>query len=217
MAIFQKSSRNPTPPSPACTRSWSPTLAPPVVTSMSAPRAAAAAAAIAAAVSPATGSTVASAPASRTRAARQCALELTMPPAPIASPGRLSSSPVASTATRGRRCTASQGWLPAAASPTSRAPSRRPAGNRRSPAAKSWPWRLMCCPALGASPTITVSASAWASSCSSTQSAPGGMMLPVNRRTASPHFSVPSNGRPAGAAPTTRRRAPEAASAARIA
>ena len=62
------------------TRSWSPTEAPPVVTSMSAPATASATAAIAARSSRATGSTIGSPPAARTRAARAWELELTMPP-----------------------------------------------------------------------------------------------------------------------------------------
>ena len=71
-----------------------------------------------------------------------------MPPGGIGSPGMAISSPVARMATRGRRCTLSQGWLAAAARPTSRAVMRRPAGTTVSPRAKSWPARRMWRPAL---------------------------------------------------------------------
>ncbi len=50
IAIFQKSSSKPRSAKAACTRSWSPTLAPPVVTSMSAPPSESTAAPIAAAI-----------------------------------------------------------------------------------------------------------------------------------------------------------------------
>ena len=155
MAICQKSSFRPRVCRLSITRSWSPTEAPPVVTSMSMPCTASATAATASRVSAATGSTIGSPPAARTRAASAWELELTMPPGGIGSPGMAISSPVARMATRGRRCTVSQGWLAAAARPMSRAVRRRPAGTTASPAAKSWPARRMWRPAVTASFTRT--------------------------------------------------------------
>ena len=69
-------------------------------------------------------------PQCRTMAASATVLELTICAAPSGCPGSTSSSPVASSATRGRRRTGSQAWLSAAARPMSRAVRRRPAGKR---------------------------------------------------------------------------------------
>ena len=109
MAICQKSSVMPRALSDSITRSWSPTEAPPVVTSMSMPTTESATAPIADWSSRATGRMIGVPPAARTNAASAWELELTMPPGGIGSPGMAISSPVARMATRGRRCTDSQG------------------------------------------------------------------------------------------------------------
>ena len=101
------------------------------------------------------GSTTGSPPPARTRAARAWALELTMPPGGIGSPGRAISSPVARMPMRGRRCTASQGWFagggqadvaggqpPAGAAPVPRRRRNRAPGG--GPSARRGPPRRRC-------------------------------------------------------------------------
>ena len=116
MAICQKSTCSPTSPKAACTRSCSPTEAPPVVTRMSAPLA----------------------PFARARIEATSSVA-TMSDGPKSSPGRTISSPVASSATRGWRRTRNQGTFMAAARPISRAFKTRPASSKTSPASKSKP------------------------------------------------------------------------------
>ena len=217
MAICQKSTTRPRRVSDSMTRSWSPTLAPPVVTSRSTPAIWSATPAMASRSSLATGSTTGSPPQARTRAASAWELELTIPPVGIVSPGMAISSPVARIATRGRRCTVIHGWLAAAARPISRAVSRRPAGSTRSPAAKSCPARRMWRPAVTGSPTVMRPPSRVASSWIRMPSAPSGTTLPVNSRTVWPGPTTPENGWPAGAVPITSSWAPSVPSAARSA
>ena len=210
IAIFQKSSVMPRACSPAMTRSWSPTLAPPVVTSMSMPGDGVGHRGDGArACRPPPAARSASRPPARTSAASACEFEQTMPPGGIGSPGMAISSPVARMAMRGRRCTLSQGWLAAAASPTSRAVSRRPCGHHGVAGREVLAGAADVAGRAGtASFTRTVAVAAVASSCSRMVSAPAGTTLPVNRRTASPGPTLPSNGWPAGAAPMTRSVAP---------
>ncbi len=156
-------------------------------------------------------------PAARIIAASAWVFELTMPPAPTASPGSTISSPVASSATRGRRCTVSHGWFALAASPISRAVNRLPAGSSRSPATKSCPMGRMCCRGIPPETSVIRSWARVTSSWITTQSAPCGMTLPVYSRIAALCGSSPFQGLPAGASPTTGSVVPVRASAARIA
>ena len=68
-------------------------------------------------------------------------LEETIWPGPGSTPGGTSSSPVANSATFGRRCTGTSGWFMPAASARSRAVSRRPAASSTSPAREVEPLR----------------------------------------------------------------------------
>ncbi len=141
IAIFQKSSASPDSPSALWTRSCSPTEAPPVVTSRSAPRADSAMVRSVALSSGAMPILTGSPPLAATKAASAQALELTIWPGARGSPGCTISSPVARMAIRGRRRTVSHGTFIAAHNPMSRGVSTRPAANSASPMAKSSPAR----------------------------------------------------------------------------
>ncbi len=133
-----------------------------------------------------------------------------MPPGARGSPGRVSSSPVATTATRGLRVTSTSARSPAASTATSRGVMRRPRSMSRSPARKSRPRRRTFSPGCGACVMRTLSPSGTASSWITTASAPSGTTPPVKIRTAWPATTRPSKGCPAGASPIT------ASSAARV-
>ena len=112
-----------------------------MVTSTSAFQASAAriAASIASGWSGATPRSSASPPAASISPSTAKALEATIWSGPRCCPGKTSSSPVDSTATRGFRATGSAGWSAAAASATSAGESLRPAHKIVSPSRKSTP------------------------------------------------------------------------------
>ncbi len=189
MAIFQKSSVMPSAPNASRTRSCSPTDAPPVVTSRSAPRAAATMVWSACASSGATPSSNGSPPQARTKAAKAGPFEETIWFGPMGSPGITTSSPVGRMATRGLRATDSHGTLAAAARPTSRGVITRPARKTTSPSRKSMPALRTCRPGF-ASFMVMRSPATSVSSWITTVSAPSGRGAPVKMRTHSPGFSV---------------------------
>ena len=92
-----------------------------------------------------------SAPAASTSAQSMTWLESTIWPCSRVDPGGTSSSPVDTTATRGRGCTDSSATLAAAASARWPGPSRVPAGSTRSPVRTSSPRRRSERPGSGAS------------------------------------------------------------------
>ena len=117
-------------------------------------------------------------------------------------------------ATRGRRRTISHGTFMAAASPTSRAVSTRPASSSTSPFEKSSPAGRTHLPALTVSLTVTAPSLASQSSWMAMQSAPSGIGAPVKMRAASPLAIGPAKPRPAEDSPMTARVAGTAATSA---
>ena len=190
MAMRQKSMVKPCALSASCTRSWSPTEAPPSVIRMSCCVPAAMRSSISAGSSRAMSNSVASPPQPRTSAATAMPEDEMIWLRPTGSPGITSSSPVDRIATRGFRCTESHGRFMAAASAASRVVSRRPALSGVSPSLKSRPALRMCRPGLGASRIVILSPSALVSSWITIESAPIGNGPPVKMRTASPGFSA---------------------------
>ena len=96
-----------------------------------------------------------SAPAASTRARSMTELESTIWPCSRVDPAGTSSSPVDTTATRGRGCTDRAGTFAAAASARWPGPSRVPAGSTRSPVRTSSPRRRSERPTAGASCSAT--------------------------------------------------------------
>ncbi len=107
-------------------------------------------------------------------------------------PGGTSSSPVASTATRGRPWTSTRARPAATSAPTWRAVMCVPAGRTRSPARRSFQAGMIDVPVLTGERMPTTSSSpatpeaASVSSTRTTASAPGGSAAPVRMRTAVP-------------------------------
>ena len=186
----------------ACTAglmwSSSPTDTPPLVSTTSCPAAASRSAArVASRWSGTLPRSVNSQPRRCTSARRKKRLLLKMAPGGNCSggtwPGMTSSSPVDSSATRGRRATGRCSSPMLAARPRAAGARRVPACNTVLPRAMSSPARRMFWPLCGWVCTRTVPSScATQSSCMTTASAPGGTGAPVKIRAAVP----PCNGAP---------------------
>ncbi len=119
-----------------------------------------------------------------------------MRPGPSGSPGSASSSPVTSTATRGRRAQASRPRPTDAATPSSAGPSTVPRRRTTSPARTSSPARRTLSPSSDAS-TRTRSPARSVRSTGTTAVAPSGTAAPVEMRIAVP--GPAGRRRPAGA------------------
>ena len=125
-----------------------------------------------------------------------------MPPGPSGCPGSVSSSPVTSSATRGRRAQRSVARPTEAATPISAGPSRSPARSTTSPAAMSSPERRMLPPASVAG-TLTRPFTCSVRSTGTTAVAPSGTSAPVEIAIASPWRTVAPAGCPARDSATT--------------
>ena len=125
------------------------------------------------------------------------------------SPGITSSSPVAMSATSGRRRTGTDATFIDASSARS-AGRRRRGAHIACPAWKSQPAARMLSPAPMPSPSVMAAPSRVTSSCMITRVAPSGTGAPVKMRTASPVPTVPPKPCPAAASPITLSTAPGA-------
>ena len=197
------------PPSTCRTTSWSPTETPPLSTTRSAP--AAAASSPAAKLPGSSGRTEAattSAPILISCPAMKVPFDSWIWPRASTAPAGRSSSPVAMTATRGRRTTVTSPRPQAAAVPRDRGPSRSPAGSTSAPAEKSSPAALTWFFSPGSSTIRTIPPDSSVSSTGTTASACDGRGAPVMIRTHSPGAIAGSSGEPAATVPTTLSSAP---------
>ena len=119
---------------------------------------------------------------------------------------RWSSSPVVSTATRGRRAHSTSARPTEAITPASAGPISAPARSTVSPGPMSSPARRTSLPAATSTPTSTVSRPPSVSSTRTTASAPSGSIAPVEIAIASPAPSPRAAGWPALDSSTTVRR-----------
>ena len=144
-------------------------------------------------------------PAARAWATSSQALESRIWPGPSGSPGSTSSSPVETTATRGRGSTGTA-WRPTEASmPTAAGSTTRPRSSTTVPARTSSPAsRTKPRSATGAR-SSTIPPSTSACSTGTTASAPGGRGPPVMIRTAVPEATVGRRPLPANTSPARAR------------
>ena len=205
IATRQKCSSTPSEANAPFTWSCSPTDTPPDTHTMSESASARESATrVASAESGTVSLNTTSPPARATWAPTVSGFELQIRPGAGSDPGGASSSPVASTATRGRRAHAAAPRPTLASTPSSAGPSSVPWVSTVVPARTSSPARRMFAPSSGV-PTSTRPPAISVRSTGTTVAAPSGTTAPVEMRIASPASSAPANGCPARDSPTTGR------------